>query len=230
MFPVTEPRTFTSENVRTNQRLYLPAYRFADAARLAQTTPQSVTRWFRGYNAPGHRMEPVLPMESDSTVISYLQLVEAAFVASFRHRGVDLDALRRVHRHLRDRFRVKHPFAVYEFTTDGVHVLAQLGEELIAADQGGQIAMGQVIRARAAEFEYEGGFALRWRPRGPGSILLVDPRVAFGAPSVEGIPTGVLRERHRAGEAVDEIAEDYRLSRAAVVEALQFEGVALQAA
>jgi uncharacterized protein (DUF433 family) len=204
-----------------NQRLYLPAYRFADAARLARTTPQSVTRWFRGYSVPGHRMEPVLPMA---------QLVEAAFVASFRYLGVDLDRLRRAHRYLRERFDIEHPFAAYRFATDGVHVLTQFGEEMVAVDQGGQLAMAEVIRARAAEFDYEDGLALRWRPRGPDSVVLVDPRIAFGAPSVQGVPTSVLKERSRAGEAVDEIAEDYDLPPSAVLAALDFEGVSSEAA
>jgi uncharacterized protein (DUF433 family) len=213
-----------------NQRLYLPAYRFADAARLARTTPQSVTRWFRGYSVPGHRMEPVLPMANGGTIISYLQLVEAAFVASFRYLGVDLDRLRRAHRYLRERFDIEHPFAAYRFATDGVHVLTQFGEEMVAVDQGGQLAMAEVIRARAAEFDYEDGLALRWRPRGPDSVVLVDPRIAFGAPSVQGVPTSVLKERSRAGEAVDEIAEDYDLPPSAVLAALDFEGVSSEAA
>src|SRR5215469_2757965 len=77
-----------------NRRLYLPAYRVSEAARLANTTAQTITRWYRGYEAPGHRMRRVLPSDG-SPLLSYLQLVEVAFVATFRRLGIKLDALRR---------------------------------------------------------------------------------------------------------------------------------------
>jgi len=69
-----------------NRRLYLPAYRFSEAARLAGTAPQTIARWYRGYEVPGHRMQPVLPSDG-SPLLSYLQLVEVAFVATFRGLG-----------------------------------------------------------------------------------------------------------------------------------------------
>lgn len=212
-----------------NARLYLPAYRFADVARLAETTPQSVRRWFRGYDAPGHHMDPVLPAP-DASVISYLQLVETAFVASFRRQGVDLSRLRQAHEYLRSTFRVDYPLAQWRFKVHGQSLLVEIEGDLIAADRGGQYAVRQIIEERAEQFDYDDvGVALRWHPRGRSSVVLVDPRIAFGAPVVKGVPTRVLKDRYAAGEDVSTIADDYEIERTAVVEALEFEGVALQA-
>src|SRR5947207_4453213 len=92
------------------RRLYLPAYRYGEAARLAQTTPQTIARWYRGYEASGHRMRPVLPLRH-APLVSYMQLVEVAFVADFRHLGIRLDSVRRAHQYLRKAFQVEYPFA-----------------------------------------------------------------------------------------------------------------------
>src|ERR1700730_736649 len=110
-----------------NHRLYLPAYRYSEAARLTGTTSQTISRWYRGYSAPGHSMRPVLP--SDGTaLLSYLQLIEVAFVVDFRRAGVKLDRLRQAHDYCRKTFSSEYPFAQRKFKTDGVHVFAEFME------------------------------------------------------------------------------------------------------
>ena len=220
----------------TNWRLYLPAYRFAEAARLAQTTPQTIARWYRGSAAPGHRMRPVLPSDG-GRLLSYLQLVEVAFVADFRQLGVTLDRLRRAHEYLRKTFQAEFPFAQFRFKTDGVHVLAEfasyrdgaLGKRLVVADQAGQLVWPELIADRLQQFDYEDGLAVRWHPRGRETPILIDPRVAFGAPTVAGtgVATWIARERFEAGETPEDIEADFGLTQEQLAAALAFEGVAL---
>jgi uncharacterized protein (DUF433 family) len=211
---------------RANPRLYLPAYRYAEAARLAGTTAPTIARWYRGYRIPGHRMRPVLgPAPPDGgPFLSYLQLVEVAFVASFRHLGVRLEALRRAHEYCRRTFDSEYPFAELRFKTDGARVLhVWAGRHdgfrddfwrhgrLIATDLGGQLMWPEAIADRASQFDYEDGLALRWHPRGRDSPILVDPRIAFGAPMIadSGVPTSVIRDRFKAGETLAEIEDDF---------------------
>lgn len=223
-----------------NHRLYLPAYRFSEAARLVGTTAQTITRWYRGYDAPGHRMRPVLP-PAGTGLLSYLQLVEVALVADIRRLGVPLERLRLAHEYCRKTFSREFPFAELSFKTDGVHVLCAFGEHaagksltdaLIATDSGGQLVWREAVKERLDQFDYEEGLALRWHPRGRDSVIIVDPRVAFGAPMIgeSGVPTSIVRERFDAGEDLDEIEEDFGVSREELVEALRFEGVHRHAA
>lgn len=51
--------------------------------------------------------------------------------------------------------------------------------------------------------------------------------MAFGAPTVLGTPTWVIKGRYDAGEAVQEIAEDFDLKPSDVKKALAFEAVAV---
>jgi uncharacterized protein (DUF433 family) len=208
-------------------RLLLPGYRQAEAARFAQTTSATVARWFRGYEAPGHRMAPVLP-KREGGLLAYLELVEVAFVADFRRLGMPLERLRQSHDYLRAQLDVAHPFAQLRFKTDGVHLLAQLEGALIAADARGQLSWPSMIEERLGQFDYEGEIACRWHLRGRATPIVLDPSVALGAPVVLGtsVPTWAVRDRRRAGEPSDEIARDLGLSAEQMLAALRFEGLA----
>jgi uncharacterized protein (DUF433 family) len=202
----------------------LGAYRPAEAARYAGTTTATVARWFRGYAAPGHRMAPVLP-RSGVGLLSFAEMVEVAFVADFRRLGMALERLRQAHDYLRATLEVAHPFAQLRFRSDGAHLLAPFGDELVAADAAGQLAWASPIAERLDQFDYAGEVVCRWWPRGRAGGVAIDPGVGFGAPVVSGtgVPTRAVRERCHAGDSVGQVAEDLALTREQVAAALTFE-------
>jgi hypothetical protein len=69
-------------------------------------------------------------------------------------------------------------------------------DKLIGLNDRGQLAWNEILSALLHEFEYdeEIGTVLRWRVAGYDSPVRLDPRIAFGAPHVNGIATWVLRE------------------------------------
>lgn len=208
-------------------RLYLPAYQVAEAARLARSSQRTIARWRSGEARPGYRMAPVLP--GARGLLSYLDLVEVAFVADLRRSGIALGRLRRAHAYLRRAFGAEHPFAQFRFKSDGVHVLAELAgpadADLVAADGQGQIVWTAALTERFDQFDYESGLARRWYPRGREAGIVVDPRLAFGAPVVAGtgVPTRAVVQRQRAGMATQEIERDLGLAEAQVLAALELE-------
>lgn len=85
-----------------------------------------------------------------------------------------------------------------------------------------------MLTAAAQEFyervTWEGGVAIRWRPDArQESPVVIDPDVRFGAPSVGGISTEILREQDLAGEEESDLAATYGLSLAQVHWALSYE-------
>ena len=216
------------------RRLYLPAYAVSDAARYAQVHPTTVSYWHHR----GGQLGPALPGKERRTPLNYFQLVEVAFVSTFRRLGVSLQRLRKAHSYLAQAFNAEYPFANYRLVTEGVHVLMELQEveqdrqlgQLIVTDENGQTAWREAIGKRFAEFDYESDVALIWHVRGRGSLVVIDPRVSFGAPMVKGVPTWVLKGRHSAGETPEEIAEDFGLTTAELRDGLRFEGVKLKEA
>lgn len=212
-------------------RLDIPTYRVSEAARYARTSVQTVGRWqkIRG-NYPG-----VVAPRRRGTSLSYLQLIEVGVVAAMRKSGLPLSRIRQAREYLSDEFNSHFPFAQYRFKTDGKSLFMSYDQiagskdkdKLLAVNENGQLAWNEILRQRLLEFEYDQdlGTVLTWKVDGLDSPIRVDPRIAFGAPQVDGIPTWILRERWHSGESLTDIADDYRLETQAVASALHFEGV-----
>ena len=211
------------------RRLYLPAYRVSDAAYYAAISPQTVANWHYRQAALG----AALPGREHRRPLSYLQLVEVAIVAVFRKFGVPLNSIRRTREYMAQSFKSEYPFAEYKFKTDGYHLLMDLLEfepiwdfrKLIVADKGGQLGWERMMEDKLYEFDYEYDLAIRWHVAGRQSPVIIDPRIAFGAPTIEGIPTWVLKGRWKAGESIEDIEVDFKLSQEGVKYALEFEGI-----
>jgi uncharacterized protein (DUF433 family) len=94
-----------------------------------------------------------------------------------------------------------------------------------------EVTGGQLLLSSAAEsfldkveFSTEGyGPALRMRPVGKNSEVVIDPTRAFGAPSVRGIRTEALAELVDAGEPPEDIARDFNIPVKLVKAATAFE-------
>jgi len=213
------------------RRLLLPSYSVTDAARYVGESPQLIASWHYRETQSG----VVLPGKEHGRPLSYLQLIEVAVVSIFRQLGVSLQRIRKARQYLAQRFNVEYPFTEYKFKTEGFHILLDLqqfenDEEmlLVVADRGGQLAWEEVMENRLLEFDYEdGGVAVKWHLAGRQSLVLIDPRVAFGAPTVSGIPTWILKGRYQAGESIEDIKDDFRIDDTAIKDAWNFEGIKL---
>ncbi len=206
------------------RRLILPAYQIAEAANYAQITPQTVVAW--------HKLEAALLKQREQrSALSYMQLIEVAVVAAFRKAGVPMPRIRKARAWAAHELRSEFPFAEYKFKENAKHLYLDSQQipvkenTVVQADAEGQLEWESVI-GRLQEFEYENhGIALRWHVAGEGSPIIIDPRISFGAPAVNGIPTWILRGRFDAGESDSDIADDFGIKKEEVREALKFEGV-----
>jgi uncharacterized protein (DUF433 family) len=211
------------------RRLLLPAYTIADAARYVGESPQLIASWHYRETQNG----VVLPGKEHGTPLSYLQLIEVAVVSIFRKSGISLQRVRKARQYLAQRFNAEYPFTEYRFKTEGFHILLDLQQfehdedmRILVADKGGQLAWEEIMQNRLFEFDYEdGGIAVKWHLAGRRSLVVIDPRVAFGAPNVSGIPTWILKGRFNAGETVTDVIEDFNLEETAIKDAWEFEGI-----
>lgn len=215
------------------------AYSVTQAARLARTSPQNVTRWLRGYAGSGHQMAPVFggrPTDASRTV-SFLELAEIIVVATFRRPGphgkrpVSLDTLRRAHDYARRAFDLAYPFASLNLKVKGGHVLhdfdlAHPGEEQIALDLGGQWMLPFPVRKELEHFEFDPDdhLAQRWYPLGREGRIVIDPHVAAGRPVIvgTGVTVDVINKRFLSDESIAAIAEDFEIGPADVEQALRY--------
>jgi uncharacterized protein (DUF433 family) len=206
------------------KRLGIPAYQIGEAARYAQISPQTVAAWRK-------IDRKVLSEKHSRERLSYLQLIELAVVAAFRKAKFQLSEIRAAREFVKLSLNSAYPFAEFEFKRYGKSLFTEYEEaggrrKLVKANQAGQLAWKELVGPLLQEFEYEHeGIAIRWHVVGRTSPVIIDPRISFGAPSIKGTPTWIIKGRYDAGESDTAIAEDFELEVSSVREALKFEGV-----
>jgi uncharacterized protein (DUF433 family) len=210
------------------RRLLLPNYQIGEAARYAHISPQTVAAWHRESDD-----KRTLSTKEQRAALSYMQLIEVAVVAAFRRGGIKLKVVRAAKEYAKQVLKKEFPFSEYHFKTDGKDLLLGYDQvtgtkkgkgKLLVANRHGQLAWTEII-GTLNEFEYGDGIAIKWHVAGKSSPVIIDPRIAFGAPTVAGTPTWVIKGRRDAGESIEDISEDFGLKKPQVEKALAFEAV-----
>lgn len=210
----------------------VPAYTFPEAASLAGVPAATLRSWVlgRSYSTRGgsRSSAAIIRMPDRSRpFLSFTNVVEAHVLAAMRqHHGLTLDAVRGAVRYVRDQLDMDHPLAHERFKTDGKSLFVERAGRLINASRDGQLAHG-IFDAYLDRIEYDRGRAIRLFPlfRGQDTprIVVVDPRRAFGRPTVSGtsIPVQIIRDRFDAGDSTALLADDYHLPIEQIEEALR---------
>ena len=127
---------------------------------------------------------------------------------------------------------LQHPLARRQLLTDGVDLFTEEFGSLVNLSKEGQLAVRSLLEAHLRRIEHdEHGFALRLFPFSRGEslevprVVVVDPRISFGRPVIDGtsVRTEVVAHRLKTGESVQEIAADYEIKVEQVEEAIRYE-------
>lgn len=216
----------------------MPAYAIAEAAHYLSIPRPTVRSWVAGRPYPtkaGKRFfRPVVivPM-LNPPVLSFLNLVEVHVLDAIRREHqIPLDKVRIAIDYLRNQIGSRHPLADHRFETDGLDLFVQEWGRLINVTRSGQMAMREVLQAHLQRIERDpSGLAIRLYPftrkrqLDEPKLIAIDPRISFGKPvlSGTGIPTGILAERYKAGESMEQLARDYARPRLEIEEAIRCE-------
>lgn len=148
---------------------------------------QQAGYWLRrALNPVEHR-----PWQAD---YSFSDLISLFVVSQLHRRKVSTRTIRSAEQHLRIKWKTDRPFAREDIKTDGFEVFCADepdGGSIEAASQWGQLALREVVQDGLASVFYDDGNAAYWVPM---KGVLIDPRVQFGEPVVEGtrIPTSAV--------------------------------------
>lgn len=208
-------------------------YSERDAVRLLQMeSSRRVHGWLSGWTPKG--AEPIVLRDfADTTIVSFLDLMEIRFVEHFRQQGVPLQTLRRAAQKARADWGVTHPFALskVKYLTDRRAVFGQAAEEEgdkktwnLVTNQYEMWAAIEALVAKGVEFDPTSNLARRWTPRNDCPNVIVDPRLAFGRPVIGKVPTAALYRQWRAESGnAERVANWFRISTADVNQAVEFE-------
>jgi len=221
----------TSSDVSILER---PVYGIGEAAGLLGLRSDRARAWLDGYRRAGTDYPPVVRVEhTGEEIVTWGEFVELGYLREYRRKDVPLQRLRPVIEELRREFGTPYPLATAKPYVYDKELVLELQErtELPAAiaiviRSGQEILMTPETHRffKKVEFDPTGsGDALRLRPAGVASPVVIDPLVRFGRPTVHGVATDRLWELHDAGETIEEIADGYELDKDDVRAAVAYE-------
>ncbi len=208
-------------------------YTVSLAARLLNEKQRTVKSWIEGY--PNSGAEPIIirqiPQIGGRTVFGFLDLVEARFISHFVGLGLSPQSIRKVADRLRDRHHEDHPFATNKrFLTDGRNIfleVAETPEELRILDIiTDNFVMRPVIEQSLFDsILYAEDLAYRWRPFKRAPQIVLDPKISFGRPVIEGkwVPTNTLYRSFLVEKSILMVADEFDLDEESVERAVEFE-------
>lgn len=223
--------------------LWSGSYSLLEAARIAGAKPRSLKRWAVGYDYTYKRqtfhsqglLQSAVPSVGNEDFLTFQQLVEMMFVRLFHEYGVSIPVIRAVAHTMAQRYGTQHPFAIQNLETDGRTIFADgldvpdaegISRSRITEDlHRGQMVIRDFAHPYFLRIDYEQREAARYWPHGKSGGIVIDPQRSFGSPidAATGVPTQVLYEMYRAGEATETIAEWYQVEQRFVIAAVEFE-------
>ena len=218
----------------------MPCYSFPEAAHYLRIPVTTLRSWVRGRKYPTSEgdqfFQPVIELPDDSqNLLSFINLVEIHVLDAIRrdHR-ISLHKVRTAIDFIKEELTSDHPLAYHKLETDGLDLFVEEYGQLINVSQAGQLVLWKLLQAHLQRIDRDSaGYALRLYPftrkrlqhiEEPKAIV-IDPRISFGRPVLAGtgIPTAIIAERYKAGEAIGALADDYGRPTLEIEEAIRCE-------
>lgn len=206
----------------------VPAYSVAEAAHYLCIPTSTIRSWVKGTKS----FKPVLELPRPGvSLLSFYNLVESHALRSLRivHR-IDLPRIRSALDFVKNQLGWERPLIHEGFKTDGVRLFVDHLGTLVDATSDGQIVMREVM-THLDRIEWQNELAARLYPftrlntnNAPKSVF-IDPRYSFGRPILRDshVATAVIATRYKAGDSMDDLAQDYGCSRQEIEEAVRCE-------
>ncbi len=201
-----------------------PVMSAREAARQLRIPPSTLLYWLEGGERHGVRYAPVLRDEpTGDHEMAWGEVVEARYLRAYRQKNVSMQQLRPVIAALRHEFAVPYPLAHFTpFVDSGRRLLLEVQDRVELPEALRMVyeaTTGRlVLDRRVVDFLDRVDFAtagdreaLRMRPAGPDSPIVMDRAVASASATVHGVRTEVLVELADSGVPIEAIAADFRL-------------------
>lgn len=225
--------------------LDIPAYTPGLASYYLSLPPNTVRYW--AFGRPPAYAPVIVAADPEAKLVSFRNLVEMHVLSAVRRKhGVSMPRVRAAVDWLRRETDTEHPLSDISLETDGDGLYIRTFGALLDASREGQVAIEKVIREHLQRIDRSAqGIPIRLFPfrkvaqrgeqvvveEGP-KVIVIDPRVQFGRPCIEGTgtPTAIVFDRYSAGESPAALARDYDCPRSMIDEAILYEKARRRAA
>ena len=228
----------TFNKIRAPQEI--PTYTLGEAAQYLRIPRTTIRDWVTGRSLQEEvgtrRSQPIIPVQrSTPRLLSFINLVEVHVLDAIRRQhNISLEKVRKAIQFLQKQFPSKHPLVDHNFETNGINLFIDKYGQLINITQEGQLAIKDIMKAHLQRIERDAqGIPQKLYPfthkrafrsgEIEPTVVVIDPRVSFGRPSIigTGIPILIIAERYKAGESVEDLADDYGLKPLQIHEAIR---------
>ena len=219
-----------SENLAGDLRT-APAYSLAEAARYLRLPLPTLRHWSFGLG----QVKPVFRLDDPDRRVSFVHERRGGS----HPRGHPTQAWcgapagRRALDYVQKKCDVDRPLIDQSFQTDGRFLFIDRLEQLINASKGGQLAMPDLLPQLDRIDRDPEGLPQKLYPftRATDSsagvltpkLVVMNPLVSFGRPSVGGVSTYTIWSRFCAGDSHAHLAADYGIALEAIEEAIRCE-------
>jgi uncharacterized protein (DUF433 family) len=204
----------------------LPLYSPREAAQYIWMPRRTAYYWLRDNS---QKLGISVP---NSGRLTFKNLIEIYVINALRQHRVQLKKIRHANNYLRETYKIEHPLADLDISTDRHNVMFKSLGKLINASEGGQIEFEEVIAPYLNRIERDKKqkqllrlFPFTDQQHSNTRFVVLDPLVQFGRPCIAGtrIRTDIVFERYKAGEAVTTLARDYDLKPPQIEAAISYE-------
>jgi uncharacterized protein (DUF433 family) len=217
-----------------------PVYGFGQVDHILGLKAGTSARWIDGYRRAGRSYAPVIrPERTGDEIVTWGEFIEARLLAEYRDKGVPLVRMRPAVEKLREELNTRYPLASAKtwLAVEGRELVRKVQDE-VGLDRRLLIVVRndqQMLDWSAPAQEFAD--SLHWEDVGPRKRpvvtslrpdpairdVVVNPLRRFGEPSINGVPTEVIRELYAAGDPIEMISELYHLPRHLVEAAVRYE-------
>lgn len=218
-----------------------PAYPLGEAARYVRVAPATLRSWVIGRpyaTSSGVRHWPALIKLADHErrLFSFNNLIESHVLRALRTaHGTPVSAIRKALTYAADELGESRLLLHRKLSTNAQELFLEKYGLLINLTRSGQLAMRELLAAHLQRIEWDSADLplrlfpfVRMEEDGRSRSITIDPAVGFGRPTLagRGISTQVIAQRIDAGESLEDVAADYKVSSAEVTEAVIYERAA----
>lgn len=230
-------------------RFTVPLYTSAEAARYLDVRDTTFRTWVKGYRrrfdhrrvVTGQPLITDLPAEMrGGPSIPFIGLAEGMFLSALRKAGVPLQQIRPALEIVRSRIGVEHALGSKKLYVAGAQLLwevsaegdvdpdARHGARDLIVLKDGQYVFRQVIEQYLQQITYDDAYAERLLlPGYEVARIAATPDTNFGKPyfTHTGTPLYAVTQLLKAGETIEDVADDFDLPVDQVTEVAQRGGL-----
>ncbi|MDY7092203.1 MAG: DUF433 domain-containing protein [Acidobacteriota bacterium] len=208
----------------------MPRYQLPEVAAYVRMSQNTLGTWVRGRD----QQPPIIhrPVSGDSR-LSYNNLIEIYVIHALRQElKVPLQTIRRGIEHVRKKYGLERPLLSDQLRAREGELIFKILGEYENVGRGGQLEIPEAVEQYLSRIDHENGLPVRLYPvtrtndpAGPRRIVIL-PDVGFGRPVTREhlISSAVIYDRFSAGESIEDLADDYDLTKEDVEEAIRQQG------